>query len=911
MRERVQNVLNRKAVVSQKILEELIITANLLPDHAAAFRKLFAQVSLALEMPSEVKVTGKPTSLRQTESITATFTMSAEPGSDEEKAFAREVTEENQQLARDVEDKGGNPIGELGRYSDLGVLAKGGMGIVCRVRDERLHRSLAMKILNKNLLDRAEERMRFVEEAQIGAQLQHPNIVPVHEIGELPDGRPYFTMREAPGRRFSEVIREHHAGAENSWNLRRLIDATLKICEAIAFAHDKGVIHRDLKPSNVMVGQFGEVLVVDWGIAKLLSRIETPTKGTRIRTQRTEGGGHTTLFGHITGTPGYMSPEQAMGDIDVVDTRSDVYALGAILYELLSGHPPYRRDTPKDTIQALLDGPPTPLSEIQVSRPEGSPIELIQICEKAMVRDPEQRYPHARYLARAIRRWLDGTERRAQALEIVNKALRRDQEIEKLHQKAAQYRAEGQLLLQDIPKWEHEDRKSDGWSKEDAATLLEQRTEMLMVEKEQLLQGALTHKPDLPEAHAALAREYQALHIRAEAERNRGHTIQAELRLRQHASSLKIDHDERRNFFEYIKGDGSLTLHTEPQGASVKLERYILRNRRLVPEAIQSLGQTPLSDVPLKMGSYRLRIQHKGYHEVLCPIAISRGLHWDGVPPGGTESEPIRLLKESSYSSNDLYIPAGWFWCGDMRRRNHSLPRTRLWLPGFIIRTHPVTVAEYVEFLNGLLEEGREEDAVKWAPQDRVGRGAAVVHSFLHRGKDGRFVLDPSEFENEWSVDFPVRLIPPEAMWGYCAWYAEKTNFPWRLPTAIEWEKAARGVDGRFFPWGDRLDPSWCCMQDSHLERPHPHKVTAFPVDESPYGVRGLAGNIADVCASLVSPGGVDQTPMLLPPSADEGCSVKGGRWFGDPDLLRMSGCTTIAGGVRNLGIGFRLARSL
>ena len=232
--------------------------------------------------------------------------------------FTLETTEEAQPEATQTA-----PLPQIGRYDDLGVRGKGGMGEVRKIRDRELNRSLAMKIIHENLLSKTSSVARFIEEGQVGAQLQHPNIVPVHEMGRLEDGRFYFTMQEIRGREFTESIEAVHAAVKNQrwwptedgWNFRRLIDVFHKVCSAIAYSHSKGVIHRDLKPENIMIGSFGEVLVVDWGIAKVVGRPDYAAEAGDLDvvvTDRSEEGHHATRVGQVAGTPAYMAPEMLL-----------------------------------------------------------------------------------------------------------------------------------------------------------------------------------------------------------------------------------------------------------------------------------------------------------------------------------------------------------------------------------------------------------------------------------------------------------------------------------------------------------------------------------------------------------------------------------------------------------------------
>ncbi|HEX5050276.1 MAG TPA: serine/threonine-protein kinase [Planctomycetota bacterium] len=297
-----------------------------------------------------------------------------------------------------------------GRYVAQRELGRGGMGEVIQVWDRELRRPLAMKVLPRLHAagsDGRSERdavVRFLEEAQITAQLDHPGIVPVHELGVGDDGRAFFTMSLIRGRTFGEVIEFVHTRRDD-WSLTRAVSVLLRVCEAVAFAHDRGVVHRDLKPANVMVGSYGETYVVDWGLARVVAAPAHAVSSTRAGLAPGHSSPLRTQQGDVVGTPAYMAPEQALGDVATIGPATDVYAIGAMLYHLMAGRPPYTREVPEgqSVLDAVRAGPPP---RLEVGRGT-APAELVAICERAMAREPGARYGSALALAEDLRASLE------------------------------------------------------------------------------------------------------------------------------------------------------------------------------------------------------------------------------------------------------------------------------------------------------------------------------------------------------------------------------------------------------------------------------------------------------------------------------------------------------------------------
>jgi serine/threonine-protein kinase len=295
----------------------------------------------------------------------------------------------------------GTPVfGETDRFIEREVIGGGGMGSVIRAYDKELGRDVAIKVMSPEFAASGPEAMRFIEEAHITGQLEHPYIVPVYEFGTDQHGARFLAMRLVQGKTLEETINAAGAQRLSPERLGDLLQILVKICDAVSFAHSRGVIHRDLKPSNVMISDFGQVYVMDWGVARSAPKSSEPRSSEREEPQSSDPPGA------LIGTPSYMAPEQLRGENDQVDERTDVFALGATLYQMLTGQPPRLPHSVHAVVRNRMPVPIPPPEEIV--KDGIVPAELSRIAQKAMSADAADRYASVNSFRSDVERFLRG-----------------------------------------------------------------------------------------------------------------------------------------------------------------------------------------------------------------------------------------------------------------------------------------------------------------------------------------------------------------------------------------------------------------------------------------------------------------------------------------------------------------------
>ena len=768
------------------------------------------------------------------------------------------------------------PVSRVGRYELLGELGAGGMGQVFEAWDPELRRRVAVKLVRTSDRQSGGRLARFVAEAQITSQLQHPNIVPVHDMGVSEEGLVYFVMKKVEGDSLHDVISRLRAGdrlMRDRWSRPRLLRVFVQVAQAVAYAHQRGVLHRDLKPANIMLGAFGEVLLMDWGLAGQISHPVVDTPAEPI--EATERGD--TAAGSALGTPGYMAPEQAEGVLTLVDERSDVWSLGAILFELLV----WRRafDGTREVFE-LGSGYRSVPDPREADPRRSTPDEIARICVRALAPRRSERFLTVASLVEAVEAFLEGSKRREEAdrrLERARNYWDRHQELDRERRHLTDQRRQLESVTE--PWAPLEDRYK--------AELLQVRRRLVDLDGElaaafggavSAAEHALAAEPGHADARDLLA---SAWWLRFEEAERRHDAAEAAF-----CRARVGDYDVGR-YAARLSVEGALTLRTDPPGAEVMCWEVDRKGLIWTRSTVRELGPTPLERTALPKGSYLLRLRAPGRTDVTYPVHIDRGGEWD------SGSEPVRLPRAGVIPDGFVYVPEGPFGAGGDPESGRQLAEGRPNVPAFAISAHPVTVAEYLEYLNDLYAKDPAQAAAR-APRRSPG---AHDPSLLGRPlADRGYVLPKSDEDgHRWLPTWPVCSISWHDALAYVRWRGIRDGLALDLPSELQWEKAARGVDGRLFPWGNEFDPTLCKMAQSRRGQPVPEPVGSFPRDRSVYGVMDMAGCIREWCADR----GFEDNEELRP--------VRGGAWSGTQRVCRLANRYGYTPASVHTYLGFRL----
>lgn len=772
-------------------------------------------------------------------------------GSSEPSAGAASGTED---------DIGPLPAGRE-RYQMLRIIGTGGSGEVTECIDTVLGRRVAVKAIKPEMVKDPRAQKVLDRESQVTSTLEHPNIIPVYDAGIHDEGDRYYVMRLVSQPSLEDILAKVAAGdveIAEQYALGRLLRHFMQVCQAVDYAHSRGVIHCDLKPANILLGEFGEVLLVDWGLAY---SVEDQS-------------------GFRGGTPGYMAPEQMDPACNAFDARTDVFALGAILYEILSLQPAFAGVSVASIFDEMEPDASGRLKLVPPSERAPDldiPPVLEDVCMRALEYKREARFSSAREMAAAIETFLDRKQELERRQREADTRAKEGDELAERYHELVEMRPEQLAKLASVravlKSWDPPEKKRVLWDAEDRIAV----TDSLRVRTLQAAVAAYEQALELIAGHRAarrgLAKLYWSELRHAQERRDELNQIYFEGLVRQYDEGMLISS---------LRGKGFLSVDA-PEGTTLSLETLKERHRRLVTVGHPRALEAPIAGLALATGSYVLCARGENGREARHPLLIRSGREYH---------LRLDIDKAQSLGPEDVLIPAGPALIGGDPQTPSTGELREVTVPAFAIGKWPVVFREYLAFIADEITAGN--DVTELLPQNRSDApywewtGDGFVPRFLPATSDE---VDP--------MALPAFGVTATAAQAYAEWLSKKTGHRYRLPTEVEWEKAARGADGRAFPWGDRFDATFCKMRESRPGPPMPEPADVFTLDESPYGVFALAGTIAE----WVIPTGAN--------SDAERFASRGGAWC-DWDIdCRPSAQRTYFARERSARLGFRLARDL
>lgn len=709
---------------------------------------------------------------------------------------------------------------------DPSLLARGGWGWVFRATDPILERTVAVKISRPD--GGTEARTALLDEARLTARLKHPAILPVHRVVTA-DGLLCVEYALAPERTLEVLLEAPEALLASP--LERRLSLVRTITDALARAHEHGIVHGDIHPGNIGVGPSWEPYLMDWS------------------------GASTGPLGTFTGDPAYAAPELLFGQPP--SSSADVYALGVLIWELFSG----RRLRPRRRGEDLGSF----VARWRHARiPEAPNPELTATLTAALQPEAAQRCSCRELLVlldSALSALADVQHRLAMGAALMDEAR---EHLLRWHELGVRLDEERRVVLvqsQKIPGYADLHHKRPLWEAEDRVYQLTSARWLSWLRATQQATLAATLLPESRESQSTLGELWWERMVDAEA---RGDAREAWL-----ARQQVLEADPERKGTTLVSPT-HLSLETDTEGASVEISSFIEHNRRLISEVIDR-RELPLRRLALPTGSYLITATAPSGAVTHYPVALGRLEHHQGT---------LRFYTPEQIGEGWLYMPSGPFRLGGDRSARRAVEPCRPTIGDRFIMEGPVTCQAWRDFLNAL----PEEEAFRRTP-GRQGRFGAADTAWTH-SEEGWSLPE------SWELSWPVIGVSFHDAVAYARWCTEQTGRPMRLPTEEEWEKAARGVDGRAWPWGDVFDPRFANMARSIPDQPGPVPVGSFPIDTSVFGCKDMAGNVAEWTMSMMD-------GKLI--------AVRSGSWQAEPDELRCASRRAVPAHYRASVLSFRL----
>lgn len=767
----------------------------------------------------------------------------------------------------------------LGEYRIVRLLGEGAMGKVYEAIQGSLERRVALKVLPEDFARDAEAVARFEREARAAAALVHPAIVPIYQFGC--EGNTWFyAMEYVVGRSLRDLLREPSQPLRDQKKVAKYV---LNVALGLDDAHGRGVVHRDVKPDNILVREDDQALITDFGLA-------------RKQDQKA-----ITQAGALMGTPTYMAPEQAMGQ--PVDRRADVWALGVVLYECLSGGTlPFPSQRLRELLVQITQEEPPPLRSL---RPDVS-VDLAAIAHKCLRKDPDERYQTAKELADDLIRFFRGDVVRARDATLAQRALRTLRKhpvtsalggllllvvagtlagglvvsrVRAVRLAEEQLAAAEALVAGPLAAWREAARalddaraRRDGAGRRDEALHAQEEVARRLAALRDAEQALLDARADAdapaaralelardavraaPAGHAVASRARQLAGglleaLRARAERDGDEALVSSVQREQVALGLLDPERARRPRL--------LTVETAPPGARVTLHPVVVdADRRWSLGQARDLGPSPVvPGLEVEPGEYVLSLDAPGHALARVPLHVRRGTAEE-------VAVKVELAPAEGVPPGFVFVPAGEFFAGGDPAAVRPLfdRREPVWVAGFFMGAYEVTVAEYAAFLDAL-------------PEAERGAHLPAAWQLQPRPDDPARLVPRPGCERQ-----PIAGVRQESARAYCAWLSARLGRRFRLPTDAEWEKAARGVAGRFFPWGDGFDPDAARLH--HGDGPDGvaalAPVGAHPRDQSIFGVFDMAGNLSEWVEGRF-------------PGEPRFGVLRGGSWARGPEVTRLA----------------------